>query len=122
MFRTIAEPTGNLVGWFVLTPNESDGPRGHQGQIVEILPDDLCLVQWFSWLDGEPTKADLFSVSQMHVWNWSFYAKHADWIHAGRELTFGRKYARAETESEFNFCQDHGYFGERGCSACQAAP
>jgi len=73
--------TPALVGrWFhVLDGREHAGVKliGQQGRVVAAVNADWYLVEWLSWLDGEPTRQSLVRLEEMKAWR--FYDT-AEWM------------------------------------------
>jgi predicted GIY-YIG superfamily endonuclease len=71
----------SIVGWFALTRDDDPMFPSHQGQFVDDLGDGLLLVQWFSWLSGEPTNCSVVPIRDTTTW--SLYTTEAAWHKAG---------------------------------------
>jgi len=67
-----------------------------QGKIIGVTESHTGLsplyhVQWFSWVDGQPTNITLVTAEQMHYEMWDFYEpnNYDTFLRKGHESVFG---------------------------------
>lgn len=74
---------GGLVGWFLLVMGPCDDCDGEhpkrQGIVADHVYDDVFLVEWFSWLDGTPTRGEMVKVGDMADWRFFADQEWFDW-------------------------------------------
>jgi len=80
-----------LIGLYFLS-FKADGACHWQGQIKEVLKDDVLLVQLFSWLTGDPTNMALIPIAEtlsdgdskdLNKACWKLYHDHDQFVEAG---------------------------------------
>lgn len=73
----------DVVGLYFHVYN-SHGNVNRQGRVRgEILRGMSYLVQWYSWLDGQPTTIQIVAMTEMS--QWKFYLTPAEWVAAVQE-------------------------------------
>jgi hypothetical protein len=70
-----------LKGKFFHTFDE-DGYVEYQGQIVDLVGDDIAIVLYFSWLTGSPTYHKAVWVSDIVDGGWALYNTATAWREA----------------------------------------
>jgi len=74
---------------FFHTWRESKGGKRmveQQGRIVKQVSGEICLVEFFSWIDGTSQGMGLVEVATMLAGKWTFYATHEEFAsHGDRE-------------------------------------
>jgi hypothetical protein len=70
-----------LKGKFFHTFDE-DGYVEYQGQIVDLVGDDIAIVLYFSWLTGSPTYHQAVWVSDIVDGGWALYNTTTAWREA----------------------------------------
>ncbi len=73
----------NLVGLFFV--GDVGDRRGHQGHVLAYLVNGFYLVQFFSWVMGDPTNQGVVRLEDLL--QAKFYSDHGQWIEAGENLT-----------------------------------
>jgi hypothetical protein len=73
----------NLVGLFFV--GDVGDRRGHQGHVLAYLVNGFYLVQFFSWVMGDPTHQGVVRLEDLL--QAEFYTDHGQWIEAGENLT-----------------------------------
>lgn len=84
-----------LVGLFLL--GDIDEHRmGHQGRVMAYLVNGAYLVQFYSWLSGEPTNLGVVDLTEMA--RLRFFNNEEDWRCAGSKL-LATDAAKAKTDA-----------------------
>ena len=73
----------NLVGLYFV--GDVGDRRGYQGRVLAYLVNGFYLVQFFSWVMGDPTDQGVVRLEDLL--QAKFYSDHAQWIEAGERLT-----------------------------------
>lgn len=66
-------------------------PIDRQGKVISAITTAeknkpaLYEVQWFSWVNGEPTNSTIVSVETMHFEGWSFFDDEDKWLAKAQE-------------------------------------
>ena len=85
MTKAAAEKVGsqNLVGLFFV--GDVGDRRGHQGHVLAYIVNGFYLVQFFSWLAGDPIDQGVVRLEDLL--QAEFYTDQRDWVDAGERLS-----------------------------------